>query len=837
MRFRGLVALLPLAVVACSKSDDAGPEVSFTCGEAYDRLEACIADFCASNPTDAICDVLTQGQTASLFGSAERMCDGMSQEDLSHLSTTPCAQLINEARMHASGKADVPCPTYFPWCNELAPHGADYHVNLLSFENGKADLEVLLPDVTRKMELHDGKAYQKLRLAGAGSTRDVGRPSVPVISFLLGLPPGTDTAWVDGFDTVETKTATNVVLLPSQQSTLEDAPAPQFSVDDAFYSTDAQWPGDGFAVDPISTWRNYRVVRVSVKPFQYNPGQKRLDVATRVKLSVHFADQKTEPKDTVDDGEGAYAQAYGTGMVNYPEAKESSGQKDDNPDRVRYLIIATDALVDSVKPLVELKDKQGLKTEVVKLSEITTDKDPAKIKERIQAAYTASAIEYVLLVGDVDDLPMYKYPANPEEWGSEPVGSDIWYGLLAGDDLLAEVSVGRIAAKTPWEAAIHVAKTVAWQTGDVNADWRKRVALVAHEQDYPRKYTEASEAVRTRRYRPGLIEFKKLYGGEKATTPQLLEAINGGVGILAYRGHGSEYAWAEWNGEDFGGANEGISNGAMTPVVFSIACLNASMGYDKPTNAEQWVLNAKGGAVAFLGATQPSWTVPNHDFERYIFQAIMDEGITAIGPLVNRASAALLAQYGGKNDAAENTKMYLWLGDPSLEVGKIWTPAFETRVGWCNLQWPEKVTVAKDAQTDFVYGQVWVNGVTSNVGQGGGVEAQLGWGPAGSDPSKEGWTWAAGGFSADKGNNDEYMSKLVPTQAGTFAYTFRFKGANDEQWMYCDLDGSQNSVDPAKLGVLTVTETTPPPDPDAGADAEPQPEIDAEVPPEDAAAE
>jgi hypothetical protein len=32
----------------------------------------------------------------------------------------------------------------------------------------------------------------------------------------------------------------------------------------------------------------------------------------------------------------------------------------------------------------------------------------------------------------------------------------------------------------------------------------------------------------------------------------------------------------------------------------------------------------------------------------------------------------------------------------------------------------------------------------------------------------------------------------------------RFKGAEDPDWTYCDVDGSQNGLDPNELGLLTV---------------------------------
>jgi len=375
---------------------------------------------------------------------------------------------------------------------------------------------------------------------------------------------------------------------------------------------------------------------------------------------------------------------------------------------------------------------------------------------------------------------------------------------------------------------VHVGKIVSYELGDADTEWRKRMALVVHEQEYPRKYTECAESVRSKRYRPGLLEFVKLYGGEHATTQQLIEEVNKGLGVIAYRGHGSETAWAEWNGEDFGGARPELANGAKTPVVFSIACLNLALQNNEPTNAEQWVLRKDAGAVAFLGATQPSWTKVNHDFMKLLFQSMVDEGIVAIGPLVNRANTALLAQYANSKESSENVKMYAWLGDPSMEIKTTWKTRAEVRVGWCNLQWPPSLKVEPGVEAESAFGQVWVQGTTEAVGQGQGVEAMVGYGPVGSDPSTEGWTWVPATYNVDRGNNDEYSGKFTaPATAGTYAYAMKFKGATDDAWVVCDMDGTQNGVEAGQLGTMTVG--TPPPV--EGPDAEPPVEgPDAEPP-------
>ena len=61
-------------------------------------------------------------------------------------------------------------------------------------------------------------------------------------------------------------------------------------------------------------------------------------------------------------------------------------------------------------------------------------------------------------------------------------------------------------------------------------------------------------------------------------------------------------------------------------------------------------------------------------------------------------------------------------------------------VGWAGHLWPPALTITINAlQTQTVYAQVWVDGVTNAPGQGAGVLAQFAYGPTGSDPAI--WSW------------------------------------------------------------------------------------------------
>jgi len=137
------------------------------------------------------------------------------------------------------------------------------------------------------------------------------------------------------------------------------------------------------------------------------------------------------------------------------------------------------------------------------------------------------------------------------------------------------------------------------------------------------------------------------------------------------------------------------------------------------------------------------------------------------------------------------------------------------RVNWCALHYPSELSVAPDAPAGPAYGRVYVQDVTPGDGQGPGVRAQIGVGPAGSDPG--GWAWgdAAYNISVDgivPGDvaNDEYQATIVGRPEGEYSYAFRFSVDDGETWLLCDRTGSDDGFNVAHAGTLHVVPVPPP---------------------------
>jgi glycosidase/fibronectin type 3 domain-containing protein len=138
-----------------------------------------------------------------------------------------------------------------------------------------------------------------------------------------------------------------------------------------------------------------------------------------------------------------------------------------------------------------------------------------------------------------------------------------------------------------------------------------------------------------------------------------------------------------------------------------------------------------------------------------------------------------------------------------------------------NLEAPASVThtISVAERIDDVSGRVWLENVTNQPGPTDGLRAQLGFGPDGSDPSMDtSWVWEDAIFETDAVDDlgnlvDQYIGMMLPEAVGTYDYAFRFSTSDGRDWVYADMDGSENGYSADQAGSLTVNpsaDTTPP---------------------------
>jgi uncharacterized repeat protein (TIGR02543 family) len=513
--------------------------------------------------------------------------------------------------------------------------------------------------------VHNGQIWQCITFPNQGNIDRVGAPNIPIKRHLFAIP-GHASVEVEVTD-VKYKEFSNISLEPFQRPLLEkEKPATRaFAIDEGLYNANEFFPGEWVSVSDAGKIHGVRLGRLVIHPVRFNPVQKTLLVASKISCNVRFSGTRSGGVDTYPSNLNSVLKSL---LINYDfmdyrevDYKSKSGSTRAGVD---YLMLCDPDLISNslLQDLVNYYSGLGFTVELTDVSTIGTTAD--QIKSYVQSTYdsqTPAELDYVLLIGDLDVIPWKDNAYSSYE-------SDIWYGWLDGGDYVADVGVGRFPAKNQSGLNLMIQKTLDFQNNVYPGAWQSKSILIAHGQQYPGKYTECKETIYNHNYVLDAPTFDRKYGGEGATNAQVTAAINDGRLVVNYRGHGSETAWTGWNTSneyyDTGDAS-GLTNGNKTPIVFSIACLCSDLALSSNCLAEAFVCQDQ-GAVAFLGANDPSYTVVNHDFDRALYFGTWDLGIETIGDLYNYANAEVEDIHG--SSAYANMTMYLWLGDPALRT-------------------------------------------------------------------------------------------------------------------------------------------------------------------------
>ncbi len=290
-------------------------------------------------------------------------------------------------------------------------------------------------------------------------------------------------------------------------------------------------------------------------------------------------------------------------------------------NRGRLLVVAPDAFRPALREFIAHKRKLR-PTELRSLESILQKSqgvdDPEKLKRFLYDEWRQRGLGYVLLVGDVDVMPVrfmvldrvtpaaFDYAFYPSDLYysdlAKPGGTfDDWnarkeefhagyFGEVRGEknksdpinydevDYRPEIAVGRWPVSTPDEARRVASKSIAYERA-VLANRRphlRRAAFIA-----VGGWVDSRDLLdRLAAHLPAGWEVEKRYyadAGQPAAAPapthaELRRLLNEGLGLLVHTGHGQPDAWEQcFAVRDL----EAITNAASLPVVISAGCSTA----------------------------------------------------------------------------------------------------------------------------------------------------------------------------------------------------------------------------------------------------------------------
>jgi hypothetical protein len=532
-------------------------------------------------------------------------------------------------------------------------------------------IDVSLPGVALESEVHDGVTYDVVSIPGEVlAALDIGKPQVPKLSYLLGIP---DNAGVSvTVSVLETRTFDNVNCFPYQTPLLDGRTNP-FVIDRAFYTQNEIYPAMDAQVMNTGIWRELAVGNIQVYPVHYNPATRQLQVYSRFRVNVSYSGGTYSHKVIKPWLLTSYARFIDNlGWLDYEVPPT------DNPG-VKYLVVAHDNwyndafLVDS---LIGWHYKRGVETRLIHKSSWTA----SEIRDSIRAEYsrnTPAELRWVLLVGEYGQIPCQ--PLGGVGYG------DYYYSdiLPTSPDNYPEIGLSRLSPSNATDLHNQITKILKYEKNpELSGTWLKQHALIACSELYPGKYSACIRGIYNEPMGWWRYDFDTLmcqYHGNDS----IARIINEGRSVVTYRGHGAYDQWytlanqggAPWYIADVNNLN----NGDRTPVVFNIACECGAIS-NATCLSEAWLRKYPGGAAGSFAATQASYTYPNHGICSTLVRSMCDTWtITVPGvrdyhmPVwdigwIQCNVDAYVGKYWPGSPYPDNIYMYLNLGDPATEV-------------------------------------------------------------------------------------------------------------------------------------------------------------------------
>jgi hypothetical protein len=525
-------------------------------------------------------------------------------------------------------------------------------LNVLESSIEKTGIEIELPGFwVNDVEINQN-IYQEISIPDHSTTMDIGEPAIPIIRSLVAIPKNCNidiTYTLDGQIKLEDYTLTVFEEPITDESVPQSRtkPSPIYPTKPDFVVQTTE-PG---------IWRDLNVVTVEIAPISYNSSEHTLIISTKISIELHYTSINGEnPVYTDKSINQRFDNLYRNYLINY-DLLGLTTQNLNNPG-TKYLIISHPDFISAIQPLADWHHQEGFETEVLSL----TTSSSTDVKNEIISRFNDGDLEYVLLVGDTDYMPIATW---------DGFYSDYYYACITGSpDYYADIAVGRLSVKTSTDATNQVNKILKYEKDPVKDSWLNKIILVAHKEQAPGKYVGCKEEIRNDIIPQPPFVVNTAYGHQpNGTNADVSNAINEGRNIVNYRGHGSNTQWTGWSYTneyyEISDVNA-LTNGNRTSIVFNIACQNHYLLVD--CLGEAFMSKYPGGAVASLGATDPSYTIPNHDYDKELFRQFTEYGEYRIGWMSNAAAAFIVDGHG--SIGIDNAQMYLWLGDPATEV---WT--------------------------------------------------------------------------------------------------------------------------------------------------------------------
>jgi hypothetical protein len=347
-------------------------------------------------------------------------------------------------------------------------------------------------------------------------------------------------------------------------------------------------------------------------------------------------------------------------------------------NQAEYILIAPGAFLEAARPLVEHRQDQGLSAKAVSFEEISSEFGHGRpsaqaIRDFLAYAYHSwkePSLRYVLLLGDSSydprNLTGFDQGAPlPAMWVKTSylwTASDPTLGAVNGEDLLPDVAIGRLPAKTLDEAQALVHKVLAFEDGA--QDLSSTAVLVADNPDLAGDFEANALDIQVSFLadRPTKRLFLRQLGAN--TRPEILACFDEGASLMSYVGHGGPAVWASENVLNSWDTSKLLAQ-SRQPLMLTFNCLNGYFVAPNYNSLSEAFLKVEGrGSIGAFSPSGLSLDAPAHLFHR----ALMAEITNGTHQRLGDAVLAAQADYAEEGLMPELLAIYHLLADPGMTI-------------------------------------------------------------------------------------------------------------------------------------------------------------------------
>lgn len=549
-------------------------------------------------------------------------------------------------------------------------------------------LEASVSDVALGSEGTHGRAFTTLAVGGAGTTAELGRPRLPALRRLVELPAGAEVeVAVEALEVRRSSLASLDLAAPvfPVQQPVEKLPGAAatkpFVQDPGTYGSDELYPAGSVALEGPLVIRGRALWLVTFFPARYRPASGEVEVLSRARihLDVRRSSRTLATPATVWDDSPSFERWLRANVANPPRSlRDGQGVSRRFAEGILFIVGEAYAANPLLAQYVAARRAEGHRVDVAAISEIGTA--AADVRRYVQSQYRswrAPALRYVVLVGDVSDVPTYK-----GRGGGKSQATDLYYASVdpedyEGDLLAPDLVVSRISVNDAVELETYLARAQRYLRADFGPDskaWMKKISFLAScDQSSVTEGTHDSvvETYTARALFTGTYPATPQPGGDKLycrkglTKTAITQALGDGRSIINFSGHGSTDAWAdpEYGQSDLARV---LPAGAI-PFVVSNACITGSFDDSSDCWGEMWLAHPR-GAILFWGSSNNSYWDEDDILERRLWDGVFAGNLTRLGDAIEYAKTKTLEHYGVNDTMAYYYEMYNLLGDATIDL-------------------------------------------------------------------------------------------------------------------------------------------------------------------------